>query len=117
MDRKKSEERHKKTGNRLKSTRRLLLFIIVFAFVAVVFGFSYFLSGSTNSSSNIELYSIKRGDLNISVVESGSIKPVKSVTIKAPRLSEYQVSIVNLVPEGTYITPEDVNTGMVLVER
>jgi len=116
MSRKKSEKRHKKTGNRLKSARRLLLFIIIFALVAAVFGFSHFWSGSTNSSSNIELYSVKRGDLNISVVESGSIKPVKSVTIKAPRLTEYQVSIVTIVPEGTYITQEDVNNGMVLVE-
>ena len=116
MDRKKTEKRHKKTGNRLKTTRRLLLFIIVFAFAAVIFGYSRFWSDSGNSSSNIELYSVKPGDLNISVVESGSIKPVKSVTIKAPRLTEYQVSILTIVPEGTYITPEDVNNGMVLVE-
>jgi len=112
---KKTKKQQKKTGNRSKTLRRLLIFIIVLALVAMVFGFSHYWSGPGNSSSNIELYSVKRGDLNICVVENGSIKPVKSVTIKAPRLSEYQVSIVNIVPEGTYITPEDVN-NMVLVE-
>lgn len=116
MDSKKSKKRQKKPGNRLKSVRRLFLLIIAFALIAVVLGFTHYWPGSGNSSSNIELYSVKRGDLNISVVENGSIKPVKSVTIKAPRLTEYQVSIVNIVPEGTYITPEDVNNGMVLVE-
>jgi len=115
MDSKKTKKRHKKAGNRLKSIRRFTLFIIVFAIIALVFGFSHYWSGSGSSSSNIELYSVKRGDLNISVVENGSIKPVKSVTINAPRLSEYQVSIVNIVPEGTFIKPEDVN-NMVLVE-
>ncbi len=116
MDRKNSEKRHKKTEKKMKSTWRLFLFIAVFVFVGVVFGFSHFWSDSGSSSSSIELYSVKRGNLNITVVESGSIKPVKSVTIKAPRLSEYQVSIVNIVPEGTYITPEDVNNGKVLIE-
>jgi RND family efflux transporter MFP subunit len=116
MNSNKSNTGHKKTGNRLKSLRRLILFIIVFAFIALVFGFSRYWSDSGSSSSNIELYSVKRGDLNICVIENGGIKPVKSVTIKAPRLSEYEVSIINIVPEGTFITPEDVNNGMVLAE-
>ena len=116
MDSKKPEKRHKKTENRLKSVRRFISFIVIVTIIVSVFGFSHFWSGSGNLNSNIELYSVKRGNLNISVVENGSIKPVKSVTIKAPRLSEYQVSIVNIVPEGTYITPEDVNNGMVLIE-
>jgi HlyD family secretion protein len=116
MDSKKSEKQHNKAGNRQKFIRRFTLFIIVFAIIALAFGFSRYWSDSGSSSSNIELYSVKRGDLNISVVENGSIKPVKSVTIKAPRLSEYEVSIISIVPEGTFITPEDVNNGMVLAE-
>lgn len=112
---KKSKKQQKKTGNQSKTLRRFIISTVVFALIALVFGFSHYWSEPGNSSSNIELYSVKRGDLNICVVENGSIKPVKSVTIKAPRLTEYQVSIVTIVPEGTYITPEDVN-NMVLVE-
>ena len=116
MDSKKVKKQHNKTGNRLKSIRRITLYIIIIAIIALVFGFSHYWSDSDNSSSSIDLYTVKKGDLNISVVENGSIKPVKSVTIKAPRLSEYEVSIINIVPEGTFITPEDVNNGMVLAE-
>ncbi|MFC1634162.1 hypothetical protein ACFL5Z_04920, partial [Planctomycetota bacterium] len=42
------------------------------------------------------------------------IKAVKSETIKSE--VEGRTSIVSIVPEGTYITPEDVNNGKVLVE-
>lgn len=42
------------------------------------------------------------------------IKAVKSTDIKCE--VEERTSIVNIVPEGTYITAEDVNNGKVLVE-
>lgn len=116
MDKKKPEKQHKTTGKKRKSARRIILFIIIFVLISLVFGFSHFWSDSESISSNIELYTIKQGDLNISVVENGSIKSIRSKTIKAPRLTEYLTSIVNIVPEGTYITQEDVNNGMVLVE-
>jgi HlyD family secretion protein len=118
MDGNKSKKRQISNKIKPKSPRRFLVIIPVLAVVATagVFGFSHFWPGSANSGSNIELFTVKRGNLSINVVENGSIKPVKSVTIKAPRLTEYQTSIISIVPEGTFITPEDVNNGMVLVE-
>ena len=59
-------------------------------------------------------FSVKRGDLIISVVESGDIKAVNSTDVKCE--VEGRTSIVEIVPEGTYISQEDVDNGKVLVE-
>jgi HlyD family secretion protein len=69
------------------------------------------LSGSGDASG---FFTVKRGDLTISVTESGDIQAVKSTDVKCE--VEGRTTIVSIVPEGTYITPEDVNNGKVLVE-
>lgn len=61
-----------------------------------------------------ETFAVRRGDLTISVTESGDIKAVKSTDVKCE--VEGRTAIVNIVPEGTSITPEDVRSGKVLVE-
>ncbi|MHC4242703.1 MAG: efflux RND transporter periplasmic adaptor subunit, partial [Planctomycetota bacterium] len=66
------------------------------------------------SKTGTGLFSVERGDLIISVTESGNIKAVDSVDIKSK--VEGRATIVNIVPEGTMISPEDVNDGKVLVE-
>jgi HlyD family secretion protein len=107
----------KKASGRLASVRRnLLIFISLAVVVAVgVFGFLRQMPGSSGGSNpNTGLFVVKRGDLTISVTESGDIKAVKSVDIKSK--VEGRNTIVNIVPEGTTITPEDVNDGKVLVE-
>lgn len=98
--------------------RRTLLILICVVMVAIVsaFGFLRHQKGGDSSSpqDSTGLFAVKRGDLAITVSESGSIKAVKTVDIKSQ--VEGQASIVNIVPEGTVITPEDVNNGKVLVE-
>ena len=97
--------------------RRILLILIsVFVVVAVgVFGLiRQRARGSDGSEKGTGLFAVKRGDLAISVTESGSIKAVKAEDIKSE--VEGRATIVNIVPEGTFITPEDVNDGKVLVE-
>jgi HlyD family secretion protein len=59
-------------------------------------------------------FAVRRGDLTISVTESGDIKAVKSTDVKCE--VEGRTAIVNIVPEGTSITAEDVKNGKVLVE-
>ena len=61
----------------------------------------------------IDVFTVQRGDLVISVTEGGDIKAVKAEVIRSK--VEGRPSIVNIVPEGTYIKPEDVN-NLVLVE-
>ncbi len=59
-------------------------------------------------------FAVRRGDLTISITESGDIKAVKSTDVKCE--VEGRTAIVNIVPEGTSLTPEDVRNGKILVE-
>ncbi|OHB54493.1 MAG: hypothetical protein A2173_05735 [Planctomycetes bacterium RBG_13_44_8b] len=109
------KRKDKRTG-KSKLVRRVILIFVVCAVVSLgVFGFRRFMPRGTGGfDSNPGLFPVTRGDLTISVTESGDIKAVKSEVIKSK--VESRTSIVNIVPEGTYITPEDVNNGKVLVE-
>ena len=117
MKEKRVKKQGNKAGGKLRLARRFLLILISVAVVAAIGVFGFLrqrTSGSDNSNPGTGLFAVKRGDLIISVTESGSIKAVKTVDIKSE--VEGQASIVNIVPEGTMITPEDVNDGKVLVE-
>jgi HlyD family secretion protein len=100
------------------SLRRGFLLILISVAVVVAIGVFGFLrqraGGSDNSNPGAGLFTVKRGDLTISVTESGDIKAINSKDIKSK--VEGKATIVNIVPEGTMITPEDVNNGKVLVE-
>ncbi len=71
-------------------------------------------AGLDGAADDSGTFTVKRGDLTISITESGDIKAVKSTDVKCE--VEGRTTIVSIVPEGTYITPEDVNDGKVLVE-
>ena len=107
----------KRAGGKPAFSRRMLLVFIVFAVVVSV-GVLAFLKktpgGSGSSNPGTGLFTVKRGDLAITVTESGSIKAVKTEDIKSK--VEGRANIVNIVPEGTMITAEDVNDGKILVE-
>jgi HlyD family secretion protein len=98
--------------------KRLLWILVILAVIGGGVGGFLFLhhkggnSGGSNPGSG--LFEVKRGDLKISVTEPGDIKAVNSKDIKCE--VEGRTTIVNIVPEGTYITQEDVNNGKVLVE-
>ncbi|MBN1805125.1 MAG: efflux RND transporter periplasmic adaptor subunit [Sedimentisphaerales bacterium] len=104
------------TGKSGLTRRFLLILIIVVVLIAAgVFGFLRGKSGeSGDSSKSTGLFTVERGDLVISVIESGDIKAVESVDIKSN--VEGRATIVNIVPEGTMITEQDVNDGRILVE-
>jgi len=110
-------EQSKQVARRSGSARRILLILISVVLVVAIGAFGFFrqrISGYDGSNEGTGLFAVKRGDLAISVTESGSIKAVKTVDIKSE--VEGRATIVNIVPEGTFITPEDVNDGKVLVE-
>ncbi len=107
---------NKMVGNFGLARRSLIIIISVIVVIAIgVFGFLRPKTGGSNSSNTgTGLFTVERGDLAISVTESGDIKAVDSVDIKSK--VEGRATIVSIVPEGTNITPEDVNDGKVLVE-
>ena len=62
----------------------------------------------------VESYRVTRGDLVISVLESGSLKALESKEIRSE--VEGKTTIIRIVPEGTLITEADVQAGKVLIE-
>ncbi|RKY24099.1 MAG: hypothetical protein DRP62_04520 [Planctomycetota bacterium] len=92
--------------------------ILIFITVAGCIGAFVFLQGTFNKSNNANkntgTFTVSRGDLTISITESGDIKAINSKDLKSE--VEGRTTIISIVDEGTYITPEDVNNGKVLVE-
>ncbi|NOY79468.1 MAG: efflux RND transporter periplasmic adaptor subunit [Kiritimatiellaeota bacterium] len=60
-----------------------------------------------------ETFTVPRGDLLITVTESGTVEAAESVSIKNE--VKRNMRILEMVEEGTTITPEDVKNGKVLV--
>ncbi len=103
-------------GFAMNKKRFWALLLIVVAGLAVLW-VVFKLSGARAASVNInELYTVKKGDLTITVTEGGSIRARKSNEYKCQVQRRSQTIILSIVPAGYYVTPEDVNNGMVLVQ-
>ena len=101
---------------RFRRVMKWLLGIVVLAVITAgtVFLVSMKSATSAVSSKGLGTFTVRRDDLIVTVTESGSIKARKSIEIKSE--VEGQATIISLVPEGTYITEEDVKNGKVLFE-
>jgi HlyD family secretion protein len=64
-------------------------------------------------SKTLSTFVARRDNLTVTVTESGSIKAKKSIDLKSE--VEGRATIINIVPEGSIISPEDVN-NKILVE-
>jgi HlyD family secretion protein len=69
-------------------------------------------AGSIGPTGNT--YTARRGDLVVRVIESGNIRARQTIDIRSEVYGD--ATIISLVPEGTYITQADVETGKVLVQ-
>lgn len=106
-----------KNAGKSKIAMRLLWFMIFIVIVTVVITYDYFHSKPRNanaSSITASTFTVQRGDLTISVTENGDIKPLNSLIIRSKL--EDSSTLIYIVDEGTYITPEDVNNGKILAE-
>ncbi len=97
-----------------KHPRRLL--IIAVAAVAIIVLLLWRSFGGNPDDSNTESgwFTVTRSDLTISVIENGNIKALNSKDIKSE--VEGRTTIISLIDEGSFITQEDVDNGLVLVE-
>ncbi len=93
----------------------ILLFIVVAVTVTVLVAATRKADPAFATSST---FTVRRDDLTVTVTEGGSIRAHNSIQYKCQveRRGVGAVSIVSIVPAGTYVTQEDVNNGMVLVE-
>ena len=117
MRTKDEQKKGKKTALKTQLVRHLrtiLIFAGVIAAIIVLILLWGIFGGSNPPAKDPALFIASRGDLTISVTESGDIKAVNSKDIKSE--VEGRTTIISIVDEGTYISPEDVNNGKVLVE-
>ncbi|MFL2855123.1 MAG: HlyD family efflux transporter periplasmic adaptor subunit [Pseudohongiellaceae bacterium] len=71
--------------------------------------------GDANVESSIT-FEARRGGLEITVLEGGSLEALQSQEIRSRIKGREGVKILNIVEEGYQVTPEDVDAGLVLVE-
>jgi len=99
-----------------KPAGKLLWLVVVLVFLAG--GGIILLLGSRLTSSstaeNLEVFTVRRDNLPITVTESGDIEALNSEDVKSE--VEGRTTIISIVDEGAIITQEDVNNGKVLVE-
>lgn len=107
--------RRRMRGFIIKSKRMwAILIIAAIALTGVVLLGSIRKAGSAGSGTNMSTFIVRQDDLTISVAESGSIKARTSIDINCK--VDGQSTIISIVPEGIFITEEDVKNGKVLVE-
>ena len=99
-----------------KNKRKIILVAIIAGIIlagSAIYRWTHHDRSSTASSSSSS-FIVRCGDLTMSVTESGTIKARNAVEIKSQ--VERGATLVSLVPEGSYITAEDVANGKILVE-
>jgi HlyD family secretion protein len=82
--------------------------------MAVLF---FALRGSGTLQNNSATFEARRGPLDITVLEGGSVQALESQEVKCEVRVGYQgVKILKIVEEGYHVTEEDIAEGKVLVE-
>jgi multidrug resistance efflux pump len=77
----------------------------------------YWHRSASHSEAESATFAARRGPLNITVLEGGSVKAVESQEIKCEVRVGYQgLKILKIVEEGYEVTAEDIRTNKVLVE-
>ncbi len=99
-----------------RKSRRFWLILLVAVIAVVVVLFSGWMRSSTSADTGRAggTFEARKDDLTITVTESGSTKANQTIDIRSEVYGE--ATIISIVPEGTYITQEDVDAGKLLVE-
>jgi len=87
------------------------------ALVVVLAAGFYFVKGGAKSKQSGTTFTARRGALDISVLEGGSVQALESQEIKCEVKVGYQgIKILRIVEEGYQVTEDDIRTNKVLVE-
>lgn len=95
--------------------------MIPLVFLVVVAGVSAFVASikmdTSAAGASGNTFTARRDDLVITVTEGGSIRAHKSIEYRCEVESRgAQITILSIVPPGTYIRQKDVDEGMVLIQ-
>src|SRR4051812_3172419 len=93
----------------LRSRRAIVLYVIAVVAIAT---YHYWPKDKDNRFT--ATFAAKHGDLEITVVEGGSLEAQEKVEVKSE--VEGQTKILSIVDEGYFVTPDDVESMKVLVE-
>jgi len=99
----------------LKFLRKQPRWRLIVVAVIVLAGLVWFLKHGKTVETEIT-YTAKRGDLNITVLEGGSVEALESQEIRSEVRGAAGIKILKIVEEGYIVTDEDVKNGKVLVE-
>jgi len=114
-----SENQRQRIGKRINRRWLIVLLIVVAVLVTGLVAAAIKRDAGIDTSSG-GTFTVRRDNLTITVTEGGSIKAHKSIEYKCKVKSGYREStvltILSIVPAGTYVTQEDVDNGMVLVQ-
>ncbi len=89
---------------------------LIIAAVCTTIGYAGWrmLAGSGAIDDTVPTTAVKRGPLQISVLQGGEIRALENLEIKSE--IEIPTKILSLIPEGYLISEEDVKNGKVLIE-
>jgi HlyD family secretion protein len=104
-------------GSEARPPGRLLKVALAVVALAVVAGVAYSLvrpASDAEGAEAVETAAVRRRPLTVTVTEGGTLVATESTEVKSD--VEGHRTILEIVEEGTVITPEDVEEGMVLVQ-
>jgi multidrug resistance efflux pump len=97
----------------------MVIVVILVTAAGTAFGFNFLRKISWNKSGEkTNFFTVRRDNLTITVTEQGSLRPRSTIDIECQvEVGRNDgVIILSVVPEGTYITQEDVDNGKVLIQ-
>ena len=106
-------------GRKKRRTQRrwAVLFVVILAAAALGWGAMRMARPTTSVTDQGGTFTAQKSDLIVTVTEGGSIRAHNSIQYKCQvERRGAEVTILSIVPGGTYITQKDVDNGMVLVE-
>lgn len=107
----------KKPGNLISFIRRQPRWRLGLMLVLLAGGAWWWFRSGSGSDARAATFTAKRGPLDITVLEGGSLQALESQEIKCEVRVGYQgTKILKIVEEGYLVTEDDVKTNKVLVE-
>ncbi len=99
--RKETVQNTNKIFNFIRKNRLIIIVVISLLLVAGIGATAIKISGNVASNGNMAIFTVRKGNLKISVTEAGTIKPREQAIIKSE--VEGQPTILSLIPEGAIV--------------
>ena len=107
----------RKPGNLITFIRQQPRWRLGLVIVLLATGAWWWFRSASGSGANIATFTARRGPLDITVLEGGSLQALESQEIKCEVRVGYQgTKILRIIEEGYLVTDEDIRTNKVLVE-